>query len=130
VVLLPLFVIGVLIASFAGTSFAGEGWLATVLGWVIASGTGFSVAAIAMALMYRVFPPVRLKWSAIWRGVLTAGISISVLSLLFTIYLELGSDFQAHYATSGLAGIVLLAVWLFLANALLLVGYETALEEN
>jgi uncharacterized BrkB/YihY/UPF0761 family membrane protein len=120
VVLLPLFAMGVLIASFAGTSLAGGSWLGTLLGWVIALTTGFAVAAVAMALIYRVFPPVKLKWNAIWRGVLTAGISISVLSLLFTIYLELGSDFQAHYATSGLAGIVLLAVWLFLANALLL----------
>lgn len=128
VFLLPLFVVGVLIASFAGTALAGGGWLATIVGWAIALGTGFGVAAIALGLIYRVFPPIVLSWPAIGRGVLTAGISISVLSLLFSIYLELGSDFQAHYATSGLAGVVLLAVWLFLANALLLVGYETALE--
>lgn len=127
VFLLPLFVIGVVVASFAGTALAGGGWLATVLGWGIALVTAFGVAAIALGVMYRVFPPVELAWGQIGRGVMTAGVSISSVSLLFTIYLELGSDFHAHYATSGLAGIVLLAVWLFLANALVLVGYQTAL---
>ncbi|MDQ3877114.1 MAG: YihY/virulence factor BrkB family protein [Actinomycetota bacterium] len=102
VVLLPLFVIGVLVASFAGTALGGGGWLATVLGWAIALATGFAVAGLTLSLMYRVFPPVKLGWTAIWRGTLTAAVSISLLSLLFTIYLELGSDFQSHYATSGL----------------------------
>jgi uncharacterized BrkB/YihY/UPF0761 family membrane protein len=41
---------------------------------------------------------------------------------------ERRANFQDHYATSGLAGIVLLALWLFLSNALVLIGYRVALE--
>jgi hypothetical protein len=40
----------------------------------------------------------------------------------------LGTDFEHRYATSGLAAVVLLGVWLFLTNALILVGYQVALE--
>jgi hypothetical protein len=41
---------------------------------------------------------------------------------------SLGANFEQHYATSGLASLVLLAVWLFLANVLLLAAYRVALE--
>jgi hypothetical protein len=36
--------------------------------------------------------------------------------------------FEEHYATSGLAGLVLLALWLFLSNAMVLIGYRVALK--
>jgi hypothetical protein len=51
-----------------------------------------------------------------------------VLSFGVILFLGLGANFQAHYATSGLAGLVLLAVWLFLSNALVLTGYRMALQ--
>jgi hypothetical protein len=44
------------------------------------------------------------------------------------LYVILGANFQEHYATSGQAGLVLLAVWLFLANVLVLAAYRVALE--
>ena len=62
------------------------------------------------------------------REVLVAGAAISVLSAGYALFLQFGADFQNRYGTSGLAAIVLLEVWLFLANALLLVGYQVALE--
>ena len=40
--------------------------------------------------------------------------------------MNLGTDFEQRYVTSGLAAIDPLAVWLFLANALILVGYGLA----
>jgi hypothetical protein len=49
-----------------------------------------------------------------------------VLSLGYVVFLNVGADFERRYATSGLAAIVLLALVLFLANALMLVGYEVA----
>ncbi len=42
---------------------------------------------------------------------------ISALSLVYVLFLQLGADFEQRFASSSLAAVVLLAVWLFLANA-------------
>jgi len=52
-----------------------------------------------------------------------AAVGVTVLSLVYAAYLRFGADFGSRYVSSGLAAVVLLAVWLFLANGLLLVGY-------
>jgi hypothetical protein len=57
---------------------------------------------------------------------LVTAAGVSVLTLAFAVILGTGADFKEHYAISGVAGLVLLAVWLFLANALLLVGFRAA----
>ncbi len=128
VVLLPLFVIGGLVASFAGSQAAGHGVLGRTLGLVVALATGFVGSSIAIGLIYRIFPPRPLPWRsiALATGVTAAGVSL--LSLVFVLYLSLGANFEDHYATSGITGIVLLAIWLFLSNALLLIGYKIALD--
>ena len=88
------------------------------------------LAAGGIALIYWIFPPERLSLRQILVATGSAAGAITVLSLLFTLYVGLGANFQEHYATSGLAAFVLLAVWLFLSNALVLVGYKIALETN
>ncbi|HJP64776.1 MAG TPA: YhjD/YihY/BrkB family envelope integrity protein, partial [Actinomycetota bacterium] len=80
------------------------------------------------ALIYWIFPPMRLGWRPVLTGAATTAGFISVISLAFTLYLSLGANFDQHYATSAVAAFVLLAVWLFLANAMMLVGYKLALE--
>ncbi len=40
-----------------------------------------------------------------------------------------GSSAQEHFGTMGMALLVLFAVWLFLANAAVLVGYVISLED-
>jgi uncharacterized BrkB/YihY/UPF0761 family membrane protein len=128
VVLLPFFILGSLIGSYAGTAIVGDSVAAKVFGYAVALVTGFVGAAVGVALIYWFFSPERLSWRAILRGTLWSATTISLLSLLLTVFINLGADFQEHYATSGVAAIVLVAVWLFLANALLLVGYVVALE--
>jgi len=54
--------------------------------------------------------------------------AISVVSLGYVIFLNSGVDFERRYATSGLAAVVLLAFWLFMTNALILVGFQIAQE--
>jgi membrane protein len=125
--LLPLFVLGTLIAAFLGTAFFPSG-LAQLVGWAVALLLGFAMAWIAVALIYRTFPPERLPWSPLIKGATAAASGISLLSLAFAVYLGMGANFDEHYATSGLAGVVFLALWLFLANVLVLVGYKLALE--
>ena len=51
----------------------------------------------------------------------------AVLSLGYTVYLTQISDLSESYGGAGLGGLVLLAVWLFLSNLLLLVGFAAVL---
>jgi membrane protein len=129
-VLLPVFVLGALISSYAGSQALGSSTLSKVLGIGVALVAGFLGAAVGIALIYRIFPPDGLRWHEIVRATAFTAAGITILSLGFTLFLALGSNFEQHYATSGLAAFVLLAVWLFLANALLLVGYRIALESR
>ncbi len=126
-VILPLFVIGGLGGSYLGASVFDEGAL-RIIGYAIALLGGFAGVVVACAVIYRIFPVDPAPWDALLKGAATASVGISLLSLAFTAYLSVGADFQKHYATSGIAGVVLLGVWLYLANALLLVGYQTVEE--
>lgn len=128
IVVFPVLVIGGLVGSFAGFAFLGDGGIAAIAGWALALVAGFVGAAVAVALILRIFPPIRLAWRAIAVGTAVAAGGVSLISLAFTLYVSLGANFQQHYATSGLAGVVLLAVWLFLSNVFLLVGFQAALE--
>jgi membrane protein len=127
-VLLPLFVLGSLVGSFAGSAALGSRGIARIVGYAVALATGFVVTALALVLIYRIFPPNRLSWRDVFRATITAATGISLLSFLFFLYVSLGTNFEKHYATSGLAAMVLLAVWLFLANVLVLAAYRVALE--
>lgn len=128
--LLPLFVVGGLVGSFVGNTLVGDGGVARVLGWGAALITGFVGVFGAILLLYKVFPPDPMGWRAAVRGAAVASAGISVLSLLYTIYMSAGADFSERYATAGIAGLVLLALWLFLSNILLLVGFQFALEAS
>lgn len=115
-----------LVASYLGTTILGDGTVARLAGWAMALVFGFVASWVTVAVIYLVFSPRPIGRSALARGAAVAAGSISVLSLGYVVFLNVGTDFGQRYATSGLAAIVLLAVWLFLANALILVGYGLA----
>ena len=117
-----------MIGSFAGLKALGSSGVAKFVGYGVALATGFLATAAALILIYRIFPPVRLGWEQVVRATFVAAAGISVLSLALVLFLSFGANFEQHYATSGLAGIVLLALWLFLSNVLVLVGYRVGLE--
>jgi membrane protein len=129
VVLLPLFIIGALVSSYLGTSLLGDSGFALAAGIVLAFLLAFAAASVAIAVIYKIFPPRPLGLRGLLRGTFAAAGGISVLSVLYSVYLGTAADFRQHYATSGLAAIVLLAVWLFLANVMILVGFVVALRK-
>jgi uncharacterized BrkB/YihY/UPF0761 family membrane protein len=128
IVLLPIFVMGSIIGSYAGTALFGRGVARGILGGVLALAFGFAGAFVSVASIYRIFAPERLSWRSILKGTIWSAATISLLSLVLSLLVSLGANFQQHYGSVGVAAIVLLGVWLFLANALLLVGYRVALE--
>src|SRR5439155_7634365 len=68
VILLPMFVMGSLIGSYAGTAVLGDSAYNKVLGAVLALVIGFAGTAIASALIYRIFPPERMSLRSILHG--------------------------------------------------------------
>ncbi|HEY7281687.1 MAG TPA: YihY/virulence factor BrkB family protein [Actinomycetota bacterium] len=129
-VLLPVLVAGSLLGSFVGTNLLGDGGVAYAFGIVMALAIGFLAAAVGVALIYRIFPPERMRWRSILKGTLFAAAAVSVLSLGMTLFVgAAGSSEREHFGSTGIALMVLFAVWLFLSNVMLLIGYVIAQEE-
>jgi membrane protein len=128
IVLLPLFVAGSIVASYAGTAIVGKGTLSAILGVILALVLGFVVTAVAAGLIYRIFPPVPMGFRSILHGTIWSAATISVVSLAFVAILSTTSNLSQHYGTSGVALVIMLGLWLFLANGLLLVGYRIVLD--
>lgn len=126
--ILPLFVLGILGAAFFGTTLLQDGITASILGPLIALVFGFAAAFVGSAVIFWIFPVSRLPWERLLKAAVLAAALIAVLSVLFVLYLNLGADFEEHYATSTIAGMVLLGIWLFLSNAVLLAVHAGATE--
>ncbi len=126
VALVPLFVIGSLLAATAGTLLLEN----LALGVVLALATGFTGAVVAVALIYRFFAPIRLSWWEIARASPMAAGAIALLSVGLILYMALGANFKEHYAASSVVGLVALALWVFLANVVVLAVYAIVLEDG
>jgi membrane protein len=121
--LLPLFVLLALAAVAFGPRLLGDSGAAEAAGWFLAVALALAMVTAFHVVVYRVFAPERPAMGDVVRGALASAGAVSVVSLAYAAYLRFGADFGTRYVTSGLAAVVLLAVWLFLGNAFLLVGY-------
>jgi membrane protein len=124
--LVPVLMLGSLVASYAGAAALGDKGLGQAMGLVLALVTGFTATVATVATVYKVFPRTPLGWRATVRGALLAAGIISVLSVGYVAYLRLGTNFEQRYASTALAAVVLLGVWLFAANIALVVGFRSA----
>lgn len=124
--LVPALILSSLLAAYAGMRLLGDGPLPTAAGLVLALAFGFVATAAAVTLIYRVFPHRSPPWPSLLRGMVVAAGGTSLLSVAYVAFLRLGADFEQRYASDAVAAIVLLALWLFLANVALLVGYKVA----
>jgi uncharacterized BrkB/YihY/UPF0761 family membrane protein len=86
--------------------------------------------SVAVALIYRIFPPERMDLRDIVSGTLWASGGIAVGSFLVILFVNTSSSLEQHFATGGIAFIVVTAVWLFISNALLLAGYRIAADRD
>ena len=59
----------------------------------------FVAACVTVGLINRVFPPDRLSWSAIWAGTVGTAVAIAVLSGGYTMFVNVGADFETHDAS-------------------------------
>ena len=124
---LPLVVLGGIPLVFFLTSLGGDGALARVMGWLLAVGGASIVGALTTTLLYQAFAPGDLGWRDTARGAAVTALTTSVFSLLFVIYLNVGKVEQ-RFGGGTIGLIIMLGVWLFVANVLLLAGYHAVLE--
>jgi YihY family inner membrane protein len=126
VVLLPAFLLGALGTSYVVAGLFGDGIWLTLLAWAAALVAGFVAAFLAIGTIYLVFGPGLMEARAIATGAGAAAAALAVTSLGFVVYLGQGADFEERVAGSGFAAVVLLSLWLYLANVILLLGYALA----
>lgn len=126
VVLLPSFLLGALGTSYVVAGLFGDGIWLTLLAWAAALVAGFAAAFLAIGTIYLVFGPGLMEARAIAAGAGAAAAALAVMSLGFVVYLGQGADFEERVAGSGFAAVVLLSLWLYLANVILLLGYALA----
>lgn len=121
-----LFLAGLPLAALL-TSLGDEGLAGMLLGWGLALVAGVTALTLVLWALYHVFTPDRLDWKDTVRGAAVTAAVTTVFSIGFVAYLRLGNvEDRFGGATIGL--VVMLGVYLFVANALLLAGFEASVH--
>jgi uncharacterized BrkB/YihY/UPF0761 family membrane protein len=126
VCLVPVLVLGSLVAGYAGAAALGDSAPEVAVGLCAGLVMSFAATVAAVAIIYKVFPRTPPGWPDTLRGAFLAAGSIAVLSIAYVAYLRLGANFEQRYASDALASVVLLGLWLYAANIALLVGFRVA----
>lgn len=127
VLALPVVVVGGIPVTYGLTGLTGDGLLATALGWLLALVGGTLVGTAVLAVLYQLFAPTRMEWRPALAGAALAAATTAVLSLVFVVYLRFGSPLD-RFGGPAIGMVVLLGVWLFAANVVLLAGYTAGLQ--
>jgi membrane protein len=127
VLVLPVVVLAGIPTMFLLSSLLGDGALETALGWGLALVAGTILATVLTTALYHAFSPEALGFRQSLKGAAVTAVVTAFYSLGFVIYLELG-DTEERFGGGVIAVVVLLGLWLFVANILLIGGYEAVLE--
>jgi membrane protein len=122
-VVLPVFVLGAFGAAYVSTGLLGDGMFGTIAGWTIAIVSGTLISWVAIIALFWWFGPAELSFRSLAEGAAFTAVSIAVMSGGYLVYLSYGTNWEERVAGTGLAAVVLLCLWLYLANLLLLAGY-------
>ncbi len=124
---MPVLLLGGLAVSSVFTGLVDDGWAVRMAAWAGAIVVSTLVTATAIAAIYVLFGPDDLSVRSLATGAGAAALGITIMSAGYLVYLEQGADWEERVAGSGLATVVLLALWLYLSNVILLSGYAIAL---
>jgi membrane protein len=126
-VALPLFLLGALGTGYVATGWLSEGLLGVIAGWALAVAGGVAATWVGAAALYWWFGPAEVRWSALAWGAVAAAAAITLSSLVYLVYVGYGANWEERVAGSSVAAVILLALWFYLVNLLLLAGYCVAL---
>lgn len=124
---LPVLVLAGIPMMFVLSNLAGDGTWGLVLGWSAALVAGGLFGTALTALLYQAFTPASLGWRDAVTGAAVAAVTTAVFSLLFVVYLDV-ADIEKRFGGGATAVVVLIGLWLFVANILLLAGHQAVLE--
>jgi membrane protein len=124
--LVPVLVLGSLVAGYVGAAALGDRGFEIAVGLASSFALSFTATAATVLVVFRLFPRKPPSWPATLIGATAAAGCISAMSASYVAYLRLGANFERRYASDALAAVVLLGVWLYAANVALLVGYRVA----
>lgn len=129
-IVLTLAIVGLALVGIASATVFGvlqrfgEQWLGPVtapliklMTWAVAVGVGASVFAV----LYRFGPDRRnAQWRWLYPGALLGTVLWALASLLFSLYVQYISDYNATYGA--LSAIAVFVMWLFLSSQAILLG--------
>jgi len=105
------------IHNYLGNAFPGVVVLWEALNVMVSLG----VITLLFALIYKVLPDVRLRWSEVWVGALVTAGLFSIGKLVIGLYLGTASV----ASTYGAAGsVVVILVWVYYSSQVILLGAE------
>ncbi len=107
------------------TALGSDGVAGAVLGWALAVGGGVVTLTAVIAALYHAFTPDDLSWRHTIRGAALTATITTLFSIGFVVYLRLG-QVEERFGGETVGLVVMLGVYLFVANALLLAGFEAA----
>lgn len=127
VLVLPVLVLAGLPLVAVLTSLGDEGLAGTILGWGLALVVGAGSLTLVLAALYHAFAPAELGWRHTLRGAAVTAVVTAIFSVGFVAYLRLG-NVEDRFGGGTVGLVVMLGVYLFVANVLLLAGFEAAAE--
>jgi membrane protein len=127
VLLLPAMMLAGLPMMFVLTSLSGDGAAATLLGWAIALGGATLIGTALTAGLYQAFSPAAFGWRSTIIGAALTATATTLFSAGFVLYLRV-ADTEERFGGGTIAIVVMLGLWLFAANAVLVAGYHATLE--
>ena len=83
----------------------------------------FGLMCVGISLINHFLPATHRPWRWFTPGTVFVAVSFIVGTIVFEIYLSHGSNVSALYGA--LAGFIVLMLWIYLANLMLLIGAET-----
>jgi membrane protein len=83
----------------------------------------FGLMCVGISLINHFLPATHRPWRWLTPGTVFVAVSFIVATIVFEIYLAHGSNVSALYGA--LAGFIVLMLWIYLANLMLLIGAET-----
>lgn len=127
VLVLPVLLLAGIPLMFVLSTLSGDGMWGLIAGWGGAFAAGAALGTAITTLVYQAFAPATLGWRETVSGAALSAVATAAFSLLFVVYLDVGNT-EERFGGGAIAVVVLIGLWLFVANILLLAGYQTVLE--
>lgn len=129
IVILPVLVLGAFAVLSVSTGWVSDGGTAvTVLAWTGAVLMGAVVSWLAVMGLHWWFGPAELSFRSHALGAAVAAGGMTLVTPGYFVYLAYGTNWEERVAGTGLAAVVLLCLWLYLSNLLVLAGYCVAVS--